>query len=58
MTGQWDAAFYVAGVWVIISGLLVGIIPFTKNFRFRGSAPLSKDIAVDPEPGTRIIITH
>lgn len=57
-TGYWDAAFYVAGIWVIVSGLLVAIIPYTKNFRIIGNAPLAKDVAVDPEPGMKIIIAH
>ncbi|KAM3960601.1 monocarboxylate transporter 14 [Aphomia sociella] len=57
-TGYWDSAFYVAGIWVIISGLLVGVIPYTKNFRMCGNAPLAKDIAGDPEPGVKIIIAH
>lgn len=58
LTGEWDAAFYVAGVWVVISGLLVGIIPYSKNFRICGTTPLTKDLYSDPEPGTRIIVTH
>ncbi|XP_049869471.1 monocarboxylate transporter 3-like [Pectinophora gossypiella] len=57
-TGYWDAAFYVAGIWVIVSGLLVGVIPYTKNFRICGNAPLAKDVASDPEPGVKIIIAH
>ncbi|CAH2106052.1 unnamed protein product [Euphydryas editha] len=57
-TGYWDAAFYVAGIWVVVSGFLVGVIPYTKNFRLIGNAPLAKDVAVDPEPGVKIIIAH
>ncbi|XP_041977947.1 monocarboxylate transporter 9-like [Aricia agestis] len=57
-TGYWDAAFYIAGIWVIVSGLLVAVIPYTKNFRIIGNAPLAKDVAVDPEPGVKIIIAH
>ncbi|KAJ2939778.1 hypothetical protein O0L34_g17968 [Tuta absoluta] len=57
-TGYWDASFYVAGIWVIISGLLVGVIPYTRNFRICGNAPLAKDVASDPEPGVKIIIAH
>lgn len=58
VTGKWDAAFYVAGIWVMVSGILVGVIPYTKNFRICGDAPLAKDVAVDPEPGIKIIIAH
>lgn len=58
VTGEWDAAFYVAGLWVIISGVLVGVIPFTENFRICGNAPLAKDVAGEPDPGVKIIIGH
>ncbi|XP_060802973.1 monocarboxylate transporter 14-like [Amyelois transitella] len=58
ITGYWDAAFYVAGVWVIISGLLVAVIPYTKNFRMCGNAPLAKDAAGEPDPNIKIIIAH
>ncbi|CAH0397727.1 unnamed protein product [Chilo suppressalis] len=57
-TGYWDAAFYISGIWVVISGLLVGVIPYTKNFRICGNAPLAKDVAVEPDPGVKIIIAH
>ncbi|XP_023946558.2 monocarboxylate transporter 9 [Bicyclus anynana] len=57
-TGYWDAAFYVAGIWVVVSGFLVAVIPCTKNFRIVGDAPLAKDVAVEPEPGIKIIIAH
>lgn len=57
-TGRWDAAFYIAGIWVIVSGLLVGVIPYTKNFRICGDAPLAKDVAGEPDPGVKIIIAH
>ncbi|XP_026729050.1 monocarboxylate transporter 3-like [Trichoplusia ni] len=58
VTGHWDAAFYVAGLWVIISGFLVGVIPYTDNFRICGNAPLAKDVAGEPDPGVKIIIAH
>ncbi|XP_063898642.1 monocarboxylate transporter 14 [Helicoverpa armigera] len=58
VTGHWDAAFYVAGLWVIISGFLVGVIPYTENFRICGNAPLAKDVAGEPDPGVKIIIAH
>ncbi|XP_013146883.1 PREDICTED: monocarboxylate transporter 14-like [Papilio polytes] len=57
-TGYWDAAFYVAGIWVVVSGLLVGVIPYTRNFRICGNAPLAKDAAGEPDPGIKIIIAH
>ncbi|KAG7302534.1 hypothetical protein JYU34_012452 [Plutella xylostella] len=57
-TGTWDLAFYLAGIWVIVSGFLILIIPYTKNFRIVGSAPLCKDVASEPDPGIRIIVAH
>ncbi|CAG4975683.1 unnamed protein product [Colias eurytheme] len=57
-TGYWDAAFYVAGIWVVVSGFLVAVIPYTKNFRIIGNAPLAKDVAGEPDPSVKIIIAH
>lgn len=57
-TGYWDAAFYVGGVWVMVSGVLVAVIPYTKNFRICGDAPLAKDAAGEPDPNIKIIIGH
>ncbi|CAH3898114.1 unnamed protein product [Pieris brassicae] len=57
-TGYWDAAFYVAGIWVVVSGLLVAVIPYTKNFRIIGDAPLAKEAAGEPDPNVKIIIAH
>ncbi|XP_045450194.1 uncharacterized protein LOC123658948 [Melitaea cinxia] len=39
-TMTWNLTFYVGGVWVMISGVCVGIIPYTRNVRLCGSAPL------------------
>ncbi|CAH1115988.1 unnamed protein product [Phaedon cochleariae] len=38
-TGSWEQSFYQAAVWIIVCGVLVGIIPFTKNRRIIGSGP-------------------
>ncbi|XP_026498161.2 uncharacterized protein LOC113402192 [Vanessa tameamea] len=43
LTNSWDITFYVGGVWVIIAGVCVGIIPYTENLRLCGSAPLLND---------------
>lgn len=40
VTQSWEQSFYQAGVWIIISGLFVGVIAFTENRRILGSAPL------------------
>lgn len=39
-TMTWNLTFYVGGVWVMLSGVCVGIIPYTRNVRLCGSAPL------------------
>ncbi|CAG5059039.1 unnamed protein product [Parnassius apollo] len=44
LTGTWDLTFYAAGLWLIISGLCVGVIPYTKDMRMCGSAPLLKEM--------------
>ncbi|XP_052742507.1 monocarboxylate transporter 14 [Bicyclus anynana] len=44
ITKSWDLTFYVGGLWVILAGILVGIIPYTNNMRMCGSAPLLKDL--------------
>ncbi|KAJ8929980.1 hypothetical protein NQ314_017283 [Rhamnusium bicolor] len=42
ITQSWEQSFYQAGCWIIISGILIGIIPYTKNRRLFGSTPLLK----------------
>ncbi|KPJ11474.1 Monocarboxylate transporter 12 [Papilio machaon] len=42
-TGSWDLTFYAAGLWLIISGLFVGVIPYTRDMRMCGTAPLFKE---------------
>nr|CAI5858326.1 unnamed protein product [Callosobruchus analis] len=37
LTGAWDQSFYQAAIWIMISGLLIGIIPYTKNRKICGS---------------------
>nr|CAH7756864.1 unnamed protein product [Callosobruchus chinensis] len=37
LTGSWDQSFYQAAIWIMISGLLIGIIPYTKNRKICGS---------------------
>ncbi|XP_014214192.1 uncharacterized protein LOC106643536 isoform X2 [Copidosoma floridanum] len=40
MTGHWDPSFFMAGGWIIVSGLLMGIIPVTKNRKIWGTGPV------------------
>lgn len=44
LTGTWDLTFYAAGLWLVISGLCVGVIPYTKDLRMCGNAPLLKEL--------------
>ncbi|CAK1542387.1 unnamed protein product [Leptosia nina] len=44
LTGNWEATFYGGGVWLVISGISIGIIPYTKNRRIWGTGPLLKDL--------------
>ncbi|CAH1954288.1 unnamed protein product [Acanthoscelides obtectus] len=37
LTGSWNQSFYQAAIWIMVSGLLIGIIPFTNNKRICGS---------------------
>lgn len=40
LTQSYEQSFYQAGFWVIFSGLLVGLIPYTKNHKLFGSDSL------------------
>lgn len=37
ITNSWEMSFMMAGLWIIVAGLLIGIIPFTKNRKIWGS---------------------
>jgi len=43
VTRAWSLSFYQAGAWIIVSGVLVGLIPFTKNRLIWGEGTLEKD---------------
>lgn len=43
VTGSWDLTFYMGGIWLVISGLFVGVIAYTKDIRLCGSSPLMKE---------------
>ncbi|XP_063894889.1 monocarboxylate transporter 14 [Helicoverpa armigera] len=43
LTGSWDLTFYMGGIWLVISGLCVGVIAYTKDLRLCGSSPLMKE---------------
>lgn len=43
VTGSWNLSFLMAGGWIILSGLLMGIIPYTKNRKIWGSGPVEME---------------
>lgn len=43
LTGTWELTFYMGGLWLVISGLCVGVIAYTKDVRMCGSSPLLKE---------------
>lgn len=44
LTGSWDLSFYLAGVWIFVSGIFIGLIPYTKNRLIFGKGALAMDI--------------
>lgn len=43
ITGTWNLSFLMAGGWIIFSGLLMGIIPYTRNRKIWGSGPVEME---------------
>lgn len=43
VTNAWDLSFLMAGGWIIVSGIFVGIIPYTKNRKIFGSGPIEME---------------
>ncbi|KOC60126.1 Monocarboxylate transporter 14 [Habropoda laboriosa] len=43
VTNSWDLSFYMAGGWIVVSGLLVGLIPYTKNRKIWGTGPIEME---------------
>lgn len=43
LTKSWNLSFYQAAGWIIFSGILIGIIPFTKNRKIIGTGPVLND---------------
>ncbi|KYN03989.1 Monocarboxylate transporter 14 [Cyphomyrmex costatus] len=43
VTGSWELSFQMAGGWIIVSGILVGIIPYTRNRKIFGSGPIEME---------------
>lgn len=40
VTGVWDLSFYLAGFWIVLSGVFIGLIPYTKNRLLWGAGQL------------------
>ncbi|KZC11585.1 Monocarboxylate transporter 14 [Dufourea novaeangliae] len=43
VTNSWDLSFHMAGGWIVLSGLLVGLIPYTKNRKIWGKGPIEME---------------
>ncbi|XP_050540182.1 uncharacterized protein LOC126904884 isoform X2 [Daktulosphaira vitifoliae] len=43
VTRVWDYSFYLAGIWIVISGILIGLIPYTKNRLLWGAGRLENE---------------
>ncbi|XP_024942063.1 uncharacterized protein LOC107268973 isoform X2 [Cephus cinctus] len=43
VTGSWDLSFLMAGGWIILSGCLMSIIPYSKNRKIWGSGPVEME---------------
>lgn len=43
LTGSWDLTFYMGGLWLVVSGLCVGVIAYTKDMKMCGSGLLLKE---------------
>lgn len=43
ITNSWDLSFYMAGSWIVVSGLLVGLIPYTRNRKIWGKGPIEME---------------
>lgn len=43
VTGSWNLSFIMAGGWIILSGILIGVIPYTKNRKIFGNGPVEME---------------
>ncbi|XP_049803620.1 uncharacterized protein LOC126237506 isoform X1 [Schistocerca nitens] len=49
LTGYWDLSFYLAGVWIVLSGILIALIPITKNQVICGKGTLELEKEQDQD---------
>jgi len=47
ITQAWDLSFYMAGIWIVMSGVFVGLIPTSRNRVLCGSRSLQIDVERD-----------
>lgn len=45
LTTNWEQAFWQAGLWIVVSGILAGLMPFVANRRILGKGPVAKVLA-------------
>ncbi|KAK7869286.1 hypothetical protein R5R35_000897 [Gryllus longicercus] len=43
VTKTYDLSFYLTGIWIVVSGLLIAVIPMTKNHRLWGTSITDKE---------------
>ncbi|XP_030763158.1 monocarboxylate transporter 14-like [Sitophilus oryzae] len=41
---SWQQPFYQAAIWTVLSGIFIGLIPYTKNRKIIGKGPVEKEI--------------
>lgn len=44
-TGNWEQAFWQAGLWIVVSGVLVGLLALVENRKIVGKGPVAKILA-------------
>lgn len=45
LTQSWEQAFWQASFWIVVSGLLMGVVPYVKNRKMVGAGPVEKELA-------------
>lgn len=56
VTETWDQTFYQGAIWIVISGILIAIIPYTKNRKIIGHGPVEKEIEGSADRSVYLII--
>ena len=45
LTKTWSYSFHLGAVWIAVAGVLVLIIPYTKNRKMFGKGPVEKELS-------------